>query len=302
MSAASSKKAVALALAANGGIAVSKFAVFALTRSSSLLTEAIHSTADCANQVLLFIGLSQGRKAADARHPLGKGQAPFVASFLVALLLFTVGGLYSVAEGIHKIRHPETPHHLAWAVGLLGFAILLEGWSLRGALKAAKQERGTRSLLRFMRQSSSSELVVVLAEDLAALAGLVLALAAVLLVMATGHGAWDGAGSVAIGLLLILVAAFVGSEITSLLLNEAPPLILRAAMREVAEEDPQVETVLNLIAVYVGSERLMVALKVKFRPQPSGQALVDAINAFEVRLRACFPQIQHLFVEPDDRA
>lgn len=299
---ASSKKAIALALLANGGIAVSKFAVFAVTRSSSLLTEAIHSTADCVNQVLLFIGLSQGAKEADAKHPLGKGQAPFVASFIVALLLFTVGGLYSVMEGLHKIRHPETPHHLIWAVGLLVFAIGLESWSLLGALKAAKAERGSRSLLRFMRQSSSTELVVVLAEDIAALLGLVLALAAVLLVLATGNPVWDGVGSVAIGLLLIAIAAFVGAEVTSLLLNEAPPLALRAALREAVEEDPEVETVLNLIAVFVGSERLMVALKVKFKPQPTGQALIDAINAMERRLKARFPQVQHLFTEPDDAA
>jgi len=299
---ASSKKAIALALLANGGIAISKFGVFALTRSSSLLTEAIHSTADCANQVLLFLGMSQGAKEADAKHPLGKGQAPFVASFIVALLLFTVGGLYSVMEGIHKIRHPETPHHLLWAVGLLVFAIGLESWSLLGALKAAKAERGSRSLFRFMRQSSSTELVVVLAEDIAALLGLVLALAAVLLVMATGNPVWDGVGSVAIGLLLIAIAAFVGAEVTSLLLNEAPPLALRAALREAVEEDPEVETVLNLIAVFVGSERLMVALKVKFKDQASGQALVDAINTLERRLKARFPHIQHLFVEPDDAA
>lgn len=302
MSASGSKKAIALALTANGGIAISKFAVFALTGSSSLLTEAIHSTADCANQVLLFIGLRQGAKAADAKHPLGKGQAPFVASFLVALLLFTVGGLYSVVEGIHKIRHPEAPHHLIWAVVLLVFAIALEGWSLAGAMKAARQERGRKSLLRFMRQSSSTELVVVLAEDIAALLGLGLALAAVLLVMATGNPVWDGAGSVAIGVLLIAIAAFVGTEVTSLLLNEAPPLALRAALREAVDEDPGVDQVLNLITVFVGSERLMVALKVKFHDQPSGQALIDTINAMERRLKARFPQIQHLFVEPDDEA
>lgn len=302
MSASGSKKAIALALTANGGIAISKFAVFALTGSSSLLTEAIHSTADCANQVLLFIGLRQGAKAADAKHPLGKGQAPFVASFLVALLLFTVGGLYSVVEGIHKIRHPEAPHHLVWAVVLLVFAIALEGWSLAGAMKAARQERGRKSLLRFMRQSSSTELVVVLAEDIAALLGLGLALAAVLLVMATGNPVWDGAGSVAIGVLLIAIAAFVGTEVTSLLLNEAPPLALRAALREAVDEDPGVDQVLNLITVFVGSERLMVALKVKFHDQPSGQALIDTINAMERRLKARFPQIQHLFVEPDDEA
>ncbi|HEU4951605.1 MAG TPA: cation diffusion facilitator family transporter [Holophagaceae bacterium] len=302
MSGSSSAKAVALALTANAGIAISKFAVWGLTGSASLLTEAIHSTADCLNQVLLFLGLSQGRRAPDAKHPLGRGQAPFVASFLVALLLFSVGGLYSVVEGIHKIRHPEAPHHLIWAVGLLVFALALEGWSLRGALQAAKAERGSRPLLRFLRQSSSTELVVVLAEDLAALLGLALALAAVLLVMATGNPVWDGVGSLAIGLLLIAIAAFVGAEVTSLLLNEAPPLALRAALREAVDEDPEAETVLNLIAVFVGSDRLMVALKVKFRPQPSGQALVDAINALERRLRVRFPQIQHLFVEPDDRA
>jgi cation diffusion facilitator family transporter len=302
MSAPSSRKAIALALVANGGITLSKFAVFAVTGSSSLLTEGIHSAADCVNQVLLFIGLKQGEQPPSAKHPLGKGQAAFVASFLVALLLFTVGGLYSVAEGLHKIRHPEAPHHLGWAVALLVFALLLEGWSLRGALQAAKAQRGTRSLLRFMRDSSSTELVVVLAEDLAALLGLAFAVAAVLLVMATGNPVWDGAGSVAIGLLLIAVAAFVGTEVASLLLNEAPPLAVRAALREAAGEDPEVAAVLNLIAVFVGSRRVMVALKLRFHAQPSGQALVDAINAFERRYRARFPQIQHLFVEPDDEA
>lgn len=296
---AESTRAVALALAANGGIAVSKFAVFLVTGSSSLLTEAIHSTADCANQVLLFVGMRQGARPPTARHPLGHGQAAFVASFLVALLLFTVGGLYSVVEGLHKIRHPEQPHHLGWAIALLLVAIALEGASLRGALSAAASERRGRSLLRYLRQSSRTELVVVLAEDIAALVGLVFALAAVLLTLVTGNGLWDGVGSVAIGLLLIAVAAFVGTEVTSLLMNEAPPLALRAAIRAAVDEDPAVVQVLNLVAVVVGSERLMVALQVQFRDQPSGEALVAAINALERRLHQQFPQIQHLFVEPD---
>ena len=295
-----SSRAVALALAANGGIAISKFGVFLLTGSSSLLTEAIHSTADCANQVLLFLGMRQGSKPAGAKHPLGHGQAAFVASFLVALLLFSVGGLYSLVEGLHKIRHPEQPHHLGWAVALLLFAIALEGWSLRGALRAAETERRGRSLLRYLRQSSSTELVVVVAEDIAALLGLVFALAAVLLTLLTGNPVWDGIGSVAIGLLLIGVAAFVGTEVTSLLLNEAPPLAMRAAIRAAVDEDPAVDQVLNLVAVIVGSDRLMVALKVKFQDQPSGTALVAAINALERELHQRFPQIQHLFVEPDE--
>ena len=295
-----SSRAVALALAANGGIAISKFGVFLLTGSSSLLTEAIHSTADCANQVLLFLGMRQGSKPAGPRHPLGHGQAAFVASFLVALLLFTVGGLYSLVEGLHKIRHPEQPHHLGWAVALLLFAIALEGWSLRGALRAAGPERRGRSLLRYLRQSSSTELVVVVAEDIAALLGLVLALLAVLLTLITGNPVWDGIGSVAIGLLLIGVAVFVGTEVTSLLLNEAPPLAMRAAIRAAVDEDPAVDQVLNLVAVIVGSDRLMVALQVKFHDQPSGAALVAAINALERNLHQRFPQIQHLFVEPDE--
>jgi cation diffusion facilitator family transporter len=295
-----SSRAIALALAANGGIAISKFGVFLLTGSSSLLTEAIHSSADCANQVLLFLGMRQGSKPAGPKHPLGHGQAAFVASFLVALLLFSVGGLYSLVEGLHKIRHPEQPHHLGWAVALLVFAIALEGWSLRGALRAAEPERRGRSLLRYLRQSSSTELVVVVAEDIAALLGLAFALAAVLLTLATGNPVWDGIGSVAIGLLLIAVAAFVGTEVTSLLLNEAPPLALRAAIRAAVDEDPAVDQVLNLVAVIVGSDRLMVALKVKFRDQPSGAALVAAINALERELHQRFPQIQHLFVEPDE--
>jgi cation diffusion facilitator family transporter len=295
-----SARAVALALAANGGIAASKFGVFFLTGSSSLLTEAIHSTADCANQVLLFVGMRQGARPASSRHPLGYGQAAFVASFLVALLLFTIGGLYSLFEGVHKIRHPEQPHHLGWAVALLLLAIAMEGWSLRGALRAAEPERRGGSLLRYLQRSSSTELVVVLAEDIAALVGLMFALAAVLLTLFTGNPVWDGIGSVAIGLLLITVAAFVGVEVTSLLMNEAPPLVLRAAIRAAAEEAPEVERVLNLVAVLVGSERIMVALQVKFREQPSGTALVDAINALEQDLHQRFPQIQHLFVEPDE--
>jgi cation diffusion facilitator family transporter len=296
-----STKAVALALAANGGIAISKFGVYLLTGSSSLLTEAIHSTADCGNQILLFLGMRQGARPATSRHPLGHGQAAFVASFLVALLLFSVGGLYSLVEGIHKIRHPEQPHHLAWAVVLLILAIALEGWSLRGALHAAEPERRGRSLLRYLRQSSSTELVVVLAEDIAALLGLVLALAAVLLTLFTGNPIWDGIGSVAIGLLLILVAGFVGVEVTSLLLNEAPPLALRAAIRAAVDEHPAVDRVLNLVAVIVGSDRLMVALQVKFREQSSGTALVEVINDLERNLKLRFPQIQHLFVEPDEK-
>ncbi len=295
-----SARAVALALAANGGIAVSKFGVFFLTGSSSLLTEAIHSTADCANQVLLFIGLRQGARPAGPKHPLGHGQAAFMASFLVALLLFSMGGLFSLVEGLHKIRHPEQPHQLAWAIGLLIFAIALEGWSLRGALVASARERRSQSLLRYLRRSSHTELVVVLAEDLAALLGLVFALVAVLLTLLTGNPVWDGVGSVAIGLLLIAVAGFVGMKMTSLLMNEAPPLALRSAMRAAVEEDPAVARVLNLLAVIVGSDRLMVALQVKFHDQPSGAALVEAINALERNLKARFPQIQNLFVEPDE--
>jgi cation diffusion facilitator family transporter len=297
---ANSSKALALSLAANLGIAISKFVVFGLTHSSAMLTEAIHSVADCGNQFLLVIGMHKGKQPATAKHPLGQGQAAFIASFLVALLLFSVGGIYSVVEGIHKIRHPEAPHDLGWAIGLLIFALLLEGISMRGALQAAKAERGRKSLWRYMRESSATELIVVLAEDAAALAGLALALGSVLLTWATGNPVWDGIGSLLIGLLLVAVALFVGTEVTSLLMNEAPPLGLRATIRASVNADPEVEATLNLIAVVIGSGQLMVALKVRFKDQSSGSAMVEAINALEARLKAQFPQIRHLFVEPDE--
>lgn len=296
---ASSSKALALSLCANLGIAISKYVVFALTRSASMLTEAIHSTADCGNQLLLFVGMKQAQKPPTARHPLGKGQAAFVSSFLVALLLFSVGGIFSVVEGIHKIRHPEHPHGLWWAVGLLIFGLILEGASLMGALKACRAERGKRSLLRYMRESSATELVVVLAEDMAAMAGLALALVAVVLTMVTGNPVWDGIGSLCIGLILITVAIFVGAEVTSLLLNEAAPTRLRQAIRLEILEDPGVEHVHQLVTVVVGSDQLMVAAKLHFRGQPTDEALVEASNALESRLRGKFPQIRFLFVEPD---
>jgi len=298
MSSASSR-ALALSLGANFGIALAKFAVAAFTRSASMLTEAVHSTADCGNQVLLFLGMKQAQKPPTAQHPLGRGQAAFVASFLVALLLFTVGGLYSAVEGVHKMRHPELPHHLGWAVGLLLFAMVLEAISMAGAMKATKTERGRRSLYRYMKESSATELVVVLAEDAAALLGLGIALSAVLLVWMTGNPMWDGLGSLLIGLLLIAVAIFVGREVTSLLLNEAPPMLLRARIRAFVMEDPEVERVLNLIAVVIGSDQLMVSLQVQFKNQVDGDALVDAIDGLEKRLHEAFPQIRHLFVEPD---
>lgn len=299
---AASTKALALSLGANIGIAVSKYVVFGLTRSASMLTEAIHSTADCGNQMLLFVGLKKAQKAPSEAHPLGYGQASYVASFLVALLLFTVGGLFSLQEGLHKIRHPEHPHDLHWAVGLLLFSIVLESISMWGALKAAKQERGDRPLLRYMRESSSTELVVVLAEDAAALVGLCLALAAVCLTAVTHDPVWDGVGSVSIGLLLIAVAAFVGWEVTSLLLNEAAPAAMRERIRAAVDAHASVESCLNMVAIVVGSDQLMVAMKVRFHETPSGTELARRINDMEKELRVAFPQIRHLFVEPDTEA
>ncbi|MFN7972234.1 MAG: cation diffusion facilitator family transporter [Acidobacteriota bacterium] len=296
---ASSKSALALSLGANVGIAASKFVVYGLTHSASMLTEAIHSLADSGNQVLLFIGMKKAEQAPTEKHPLGLGQAAFVASFLVALLLFSVGGLYSVVEGIHKIRHPEAPHQLGYAIGLLIFSVILESISMRGALKVANEHRGKKSLLAYMRESSSTELVVVLAEDAAALLGLTIALVAVLLTMVTGNPIWDGIGSLLIGLLLVGVAWFVGYEVASLLLNESAPPGLRRRLEELVAADGAVEECLNVVAVVVGSDRVMVALKVRFKETGSGQALVEAINALERRLKKEMPQIQHLFVEPD---
>jgi len=295
---ADSLKSVLYALGANLAIALAKSAGAAYTGSSAMLAEAIHSFADCGNQGLLLWGMRSVRKTATEEHPLGYGKAIYFWSFIVALMLFSMGGLFSIYEGLHKLSSPE-PLKEAWvALSILGFGIIAEAVSLWGALREIDKERGARGYWSWFRNSRTSELVVIFAEDLAALGGLVLAFGFILTALATGNPMWDALGSVAIGALLVLVAILVGKEVASMLVGQsADPLVVQA-MRQHLAQQPDVQRVLNLITQQLGPD-VMVAVKAVMRPQGGEREMIDAINRVERSLRQAFPQLRWCFFEPD---
>jgi cation diffusion facilitator family transporter len=295
---ADSLKSIFFALGANFAIAIAKTAGAVFTGSASMLAEAIHSFADCGNQALLIWGLKEAKRSASPDHPLGYGRAIYFWSFIVALMLFSMGGLFSIYEGAHKL-HDNEPVKYAWvAVAILSFSIAAESVSLWGALREINKERGAQSLWRWFRTSRQSELLVILGEDLAALGGLVLALGFIGLAMLTGEPMWDAVGSICIGVLLILVAILVGIEVKALLVGQSAEPQVLAAMRTHLEAQPQVAQVCSLITQQLGSE-IMVAVKARMRPLGSDVALVEAINTVERSLRAAFPQVRWVFFEPD---
>jgi cation diffusion facilitator family transporter len=295
---ADSLKSILFALGANFAIAIAKTAGAIFTGSTALLAEAIHSYADCANQGLLIWGLKEGKRAPSADHPLGHGKAIYFWSFIVALMLFSMGGLFSIYEGVHKLQEPEPVKYVWVAVAILVFAIAAESVSTWGCLREVNKERGDMSLWRWFRTSRQSELLVVLAEDLAALGGLVMALAFIVVSVVAGDPRWDAAGSIAIGILLVLVAIVVGIEVKALLIGQSVESGVLASMRGHLEGQPEVEKVYNLLTQQLGKD-VMVAVKAKMRPATTADALVEAINRVERSFRSAFPQVQWLFFEPD---
>jgi cation diffusion facilitator family transporter len=295
---ADSLKSILFALAANFLIALAKTGGAIFTGSSSMLAEAIHSYADCVNQVLLLWGLREGRRPPSADHPLGHGKAIYFWSFIVALMLFSMGGLFSIYEGMHKLQAPRPVEHAWVAMAILVFGIAAESVSLWGCLREVNKDRGGRGLWRWFRSSRQSELLVVFAEDIAALGGLTLALAFIAMAQLTGNPAWDAAGSICIGALLVLVAVLVGVEVKALLIGQSVEGRVLERMRAHLAAHAEVETVYNLLTQQLGSD-VMVAVKAKMRPVASAHALVEAINRVEQSFRAAFPQVQWLFFEPD---
>ena len=295
---ADSLKSIFFALGANFAIAVAKTAGAIFTGSSSMLAESIHSYADCGNQALLIWGLKEAKGAPTPDHPLGTGRAIYFWSFIVALMLFSMGGLFSIYEGVHKLHETE-PVQYAWvAVGILVFSILAEGGSLWGCLREIRKDRGDQSLWRWFRTSRQSELLVVLGEDLAALGGLALALMFILVSMVTGNPMWDAIGSIAIGVLLVVVAVLVGVEVKALLVGQSATPQATAAIRAHLESQPEVSKIFNLLTQQLGGE-IMVAVKAQMTPQASDVALVEAINRVERGLKQAFPQVRWIFFEPD---
>jgi cation diffusion facilitator family transporter len=293
-----SLKSIFLALGANFAIAVSKSIGAVFTGSSSMLAEAIHSYADCGNQALLIWGLKSATGTPTADHPLGFGRAIYFWSFIVALMLFSMGGLFSIYEGVHKLHATEPVQHAGVAVAILAFGVFAESVSLWGCLREIDKQRGDQSLWQWFRSSRQSEMLVVLGEDMAALGGLVLALAFIGLAMLTGNPMWDAVGSIAIGVLLVLVAMLVGVEVKALLVGQsAEPAVLQR-MRQHLEAQPEVAQVYNLLTQQLGSE-VMVAVKARMHPAGSEAALIEAINRVERGLRAQFAEVRWVFFEPD---
>jgi cation diffusion facilitator family transporter len=293
-------RAILFALGANLGIGVSKAGAAWYTGSGAMLAEAIHSFADCTNQLLLLLGLKRARKPVSEEHPLGYGKAIYFWSFLVALLLFSMGGMFSVYEGVHKLLHPELPRSPWVAVIVLVIAILLEFGSLRAALQEVRRVQGRRTFVNWFRSSRQSELIVVVGEDIAALLGLTLALGAVVATMLTGNPVFDALGTIAIGVVLILVAVAVGVEVKSLLIGESADPQEVAAIRQWLEGRPEVARVYRLITLQLGLEQ-MVSVKARMRETDAASRLITDINRVERELRAAFPRIRWIFFEPDRR-
>jgi cation diffusion facilitator family transporter len=295
---ADSLKSILYALFANTAIAVAKGVAAVLTGSGAMLAEAVHSVADAGNQLLLILGLRQTRKKPTDDHPLGFGKSIYFWSFLVAVILFSVGGMFSVYEGSHKLLHPE-PLSYPWvAVAVLLFAIVAESISLWGCMREVNKERRGRSIIQWFKQSRSSALIVVFGEDIAALLGLLFALAAILATYITGDPLWDALGTISIGVLLIVIAVFVAVEVKDLLIGQSVDPATLAEMREFFDERPEIEEVFSLLTMQFGPDA-MVAVKARMVPTGSEQGLIDTINKVERDFRSHFQMTSWLFFEPD---
>ena len=299
MSASGGTKAIIAALLANAGIALAKFIGYLVTGSSSMLAEAVHSVADTSNQGLLLLGGKRAQRAATAEHPFGYGRDRYFYSFVVALLLFSLGSVFAIYEGVHKLEHPEPLTSPLVAVIILVVAICLEGFSFRTAIGESRALKGESSWWQFIRQAKAPELPVVLLEDFGALIGLVLALLGVGLTVLTGNPVFDALGTIAIGLLLGVIAIILIIEMKSLLIGEgaAPPVLARI-VSAIQECDP-VERVIHIRTQYLGPEELLVASKIALTPCTTLEDVARAIDAAEHRVRTVVPEARLIYLEPD---
>lgn len=290
--------AIFSAFAANLGIAAIKSGAAFWTGSGSMLAEAIHSYADCGNQVLLYIGMKRSEKEATRKHPMGFGRESYIWSMMVAFMLFSVGGVFSVYEGWQRYTHPHTVENIGVALFVSMLAMGLEYFSLKRALAAIQQEKGTNSLWQWLKETQSSELIVVLGEDLTALAGLVIAIVMLVFTMATGNTAYDAVGSILIGTLLVIVAIVIGTVVHSLLLGEAAEKI-SDNIHQHLENQPCVLRVLNVWAIKHGKD-VIVAIKAELEPDMTVRTAVDEINAMERQIKQAHSRVKWVFFEIDN--
>jgi cation diffusion facilitator family transporter len=299
MSASGSRKAIIAAFLANLGIAIAKFVGFLITGASSMLSEAIHSVADTGNQGLLLLGGRRSLKAADAEHPFGYGRERYFWSFVVAVVLFTLGSLFAIYEGIHRIQHPEELTSPAVAIGILGVAFVMESFSLRTAVHESRPLKGEATWWEFLRTAKVPEFPVVLLEDAGALIGLVVALTAVILNVVTGNSVYDGIGSVLIGGILGVIAVFLCIEMKSLLIGESASDADLSAIEAAIVGVPGVVRVIHSRTQHLGPEEILLAAKVEFDPGMDVARLADAIDRVEAEVRRQVSGVGLIYIEPD---
>jgi cation diffusion facilitator family transporter len=287
------------ALGSNLAIAVAKFVAWGFSGSSSMLAEAVHSVADSGNQILLLVGGRKAQRAADEEHPFGYGRERYVFGFLVSMVLFTIGGLFAVYEGIEKIAHPHPLDDWYWPLGVLLFAICAEGYSFRTAVGESRSSKGGQTWIGFIRTAKAPELPVVLFEDFGALIGLAFALAGVGLSVATHSGVWDGVGTLLIGTLLVCIALVLAVETKSLLLGEAAAPAVVAGIRKALVDGRLVVRVIHMRTLHLGPEELLVAAKIAVRPDSTAVDVASAINEAEARVREAYPIARVIYLEPD---
>jgi cation diffusion facilitator family transporter len=293
-----SVKSILFALSANLGIAITKTVAAVITGSGAMLAESIHSFADCGNQGLLFLGLKSSKKKPDTEHPLGHGKAIFFWSFIVALILFSMGGMFSIYEGVHKLSSHEGLKSPIIAIVVLSVSMVLEGASLFGCITQINKIRHNQSLFKWVIDTRQSELVIVMGEDVAALLGLLFALVSVLLSVITGNPIFDAVGSIGIGVLLVFVSIFLAIKIKGLLIGQSATKEDCDDIIKFLESRSEIDSILNLITLQLGSQ-IMVAVKAKMAQVETADQLITNINRCEADLRKHKPSVQWIFFEPD---
>jgi cation diffusion facilitator family transporter len=294
-----STRAVVAAMIANAIIAVAKFGAAAITGSSAMLSEGIHSVADTGNQALLLFGNRRSRRPADRQHPLGYGQELYFWSLIVAMILFGLGGGFSMYEGIAHLAHPEVPKNPAWNYAVLAIAFLVEGAALRVALQQLKGKGSEKSLWQRVRDSKDPRVFVPVAEDMAALVGVVVAFLGVYLARALNVPALDAAASIVIGLILAGVAVFLGYETRALLVGEAISERLNGVVERICQEDEEVERVVRIMGVHLGPDDILLTLGLEFSAGDDVEDVARAVDRIERRIRHADPRVTRVFVEPE---
>ena len=293
------KKTILAALIANLGIAIAKFVGFAITKSSTMLAEGIHSSADSANQLLLLMGTQRAKREPSSKHPFGYGRERYFWSFVVALILFSLGSLFAIYEGIEKIRHPHALNNASWAIGILIFGIFIESFSFRTAIVEARTIKGESTWSKFVVRSKQPEIPVVLLEDAGALFGMVIALTAISLVKITGEPIWDGIGTLSIGVLLGVIAIILAREMHSLIIGEAASEKDLSKIVNIIESNSQVAQLVEMRTQHLGPDEILIGVRVAFRENLQTKEIANLINQLEADIRIELKNAGPIFIEPE---